>query len=52
VYTRCVYPAGPFVSVEEVVALLVQTGLFDTAIDIALRFSISMFPIFEALAAR
>ena len=55
----CVYlslsfppPTGPFVSAEEVVALLVQVGLFDTAIDISLRFSTPMSPIFEALAAR
>ena len=45
-------PTGPFVSAEEVVALLVQVGLFDTAIDISLRFSTPMSPIFEALAAR
>ena len=44
--------AGPFVSVDEVVALLVQVGLFDTAIDTALRFSIPLMPIFESLAAR
>ena len=44
--------SGPFVSVDEVVALLVQVGLFDTAIDTALRFNIPLMPIFESLAAR
>ena len=43
---------GPFVSADEVTALLVQAGLFELAIDISKRFSLSMVPIFEALAAR
>ena len=42
---------GPFVSADEVTALLAQAGLFELAIDISKRFSLSMVPIFEALAA-
>lgn len=43
---------GPFVSADEVTALLTQAGLFELAIDISKRFSLSMVPVFEALAAR
>ena len=43
---------GPFVSADEVTALLAQAGLFELAIDISKRFSLSMVAIFEALAAR
>ena len=43
---------GPFVSADEVTALLARAGLFELAIDISKRFSLSMVPIFEALAAR
>ena len=43
---------GPFVSADEVIALLAQAGLFELAIDISKRFSLSMMPVFEALAAR
>ena len=43
---------GPFVSADEVTALLAQAGLFELAIDISKRFSLSMVPVFEALTAR
>ena len=43
---------GPFVSADEVTSLLAQAGLFELAIDISKRFSLSMVPVFEALAAR
>ena len=33
-------------------SLLAQAGLFELAIDISKRFSLSMVPVFEALAAR
>ena len=46
------YNVGPFLSADEVTALLAQAGLFELAIDISKRFSLSMVPIFEALAAR
>ena len=39
-------------SADEVTALLAQAGLFELAIDISKRFSLSMVPIFEALTAR
>ena len=39
-------------SADEVTALLAQAGLFELAIDVANRFSLSMVPIFEALVAR
>ena len=45
-------PKGPFVSAEEVTALLVQVGLFETAIATANQHGVSLKPIFEALAAR
>ena len=32
--------------------MLAQAGLFELAIDISKRFSLSMVPVFEALAAR
>jgi hypothetical protein len=35
-----------------VTSLLAQAGLFELAIDISKRFSLSMVPVFEALAAR
>ena len=44
--------AGPFVSPEEIVARLVQVGLFDKAVDTALRFELPLDSIFEALASR
>ena len=44
--------AGPFVSPEEIVARLVQIGLFDKAVDTALRFELPLDSIFEALASR
>ncbi|XP_062918368.1 nuclear pore complex protein Nup160 isoform X1 [Mobula hypostoma] len=37
-------------SAEEIVALLVQVGLFDTAISLCQTFKLSLTPIFEALA--
>ena len=39
-------------SPEEVVARLVQVGLFDKAVDTALCFELSLDPIFEALSSR
>ena len=39
-------------SAEEVVARLVQVGLFDKAVDTALRFELPLDSIFEALASR
>ena len=39
-------------SADEVTALLAQAGLFELAIDISKRFSLSMVPVFEALTAR
>ena len=39
-------------SSEEVVTRLVQVGLFDKAVDTALRFNLPMDSIFEALASR
>ena len=33
-------------------SLLAQAGLFELAIDISKRFSLSMVPVFEALTAR
>ena len=33
-------------------SLLAQAGLFELAIDISKRFSLSMVPVFEALVAR
>ena len=41
-----------FVSVDEVVALLAQAGLFELALDMASRFKLSTVPVFEALTAR
>lgn len=43
---------GPFVGSEEVVARLVQVGLFDKAVDTALWFELPLDSIFEALASR
>jgi nuclear pore complex protein Nup160 len=43
---------SPFVSPEEVVARLIQVGLFDKAIDTALCFELTLDSIFEALASR
>jgi nuclear pore complex protein Nup160 len=43
---------SPFVSPEEVVARLVQVGLFDKAVDTALSFELPLESIFEALASR
>ena len=43
---------GPFVSADEVTALLAQAGLFEMALDVAKRFGLSTVPVFEALAAR
>ncbi|XP_069751270.1 nuclear pore complex protein Nup160 isoform X2 [Narcine bancroftii] len=37
-------------SAEEIVALLVQVGLFDSAISLCQTFKLSLTPIFEALA--
>ena len=48
----CVFCVGPFVSPEEVVARLIQVGLFDKAIDTALCFEIPVDSIFEALSSR
>ena len=48
----CCMNAGPFVSPEEIVARLVQIGLFDKAVDTALRFELPLDSIFEALASR
>ncbi len=42
----------PFVSTEEVISLLLQVGLFDKALTIVERFSLSLTPIFEALASK
>ena len=39
-------------SPEEVVARLVQVGLFDKAVDTALQFDLSLDSVFEALASR
>ena len=43
---------GPFVNPEEVVARLVQVGLFDRAVDTALCFELPLDSIVEALASR
>ena len=51
-YGHNISALGPFVSADEVIALLAQAGLFELAIDISKRFSLSMMPVFEALAAR
>ena len=51
-YSHNISALGPFVSADEVIALLAQAGLFELAIDISKRFSLSMMPVFEALAAR
>ena len=47
----CVH-SGPFVSAEEVSALLVQAGMFDTAMKLATNLSLPLVPILEALASR
>ena len=39
-------------SADEVTSLLAQAGLFEMALDVADRFSLSTAPIFEALTAR
>lgn len=43
---------GPFVSPEEVVARLIQVGLFDKAVDTAICFELPLDPILESLASR
>ena len=53
--TYCVHVhtfTGPFVSPEEVIARLVQVGLFDKAVDTALQFDLPLDSVFEALASR
>ena len=39
-------------TVEEVVGLMVQAGMFDDAVQLARKFSVPLASIFEALAAR
>ena len=40
------------VGAEEIVARLIQAGLFDKAVDVSLQFNFPLEPIFEALASR
>ena len=49
---QCGVDVGPFVSPEEVLARLLQVGLFDKAVDTALHFELPLDSIFEALASR
>ena len=39
-------------SVEDVVSLMVQAGMFDDAVQLATKFSLPLTNIFEALASR
>ena len=43
---------GPYVTVNEVCTLLVQNALFDDAIKLSKVYTLTLVPIFEALAAR
>ncbi|XP_077979037.1 nuclear pore complex protein Nup160-like [Glandiceps talaboti] len=46
------FMAGPVMSAEETVSMLVKTGLFDTAISICNNFNLAYSSVFEALVSK